>query len=88
MSIVQKGFNSDLNIGTSHVHIQTEDWGKANPFIVTKVFKNGAVVQSIKTPYGSVLPFGPVSDDQAIRLAMQEQHQKILDSLLSGQIHI
>ena len=86
--IVQKGFNSDLNIGTYHVHIQTEDWGKQNPFIVTKVFKNGAVVQSIKTPYMDVLPFGPVSDDQAIRLAMQEQHQKILDSLLSGQMSL
>lgn len=83
---VQKGFNSDLNIGTSHVHIQTEDWGKLNPYIVTKVFKNGAVVKSLKTPYWDVLPFGPVSDEQAIRIAMQDQHQKILDYLLSGQI--
>ncbi len=87
-SSIQKGFNSDLNIGTAHVHIQTEDWGKQNPFIVTKVFKNGAVVQSIKTPYKEVLPFGPVSDDQAIRLAMQEQHQKILDRVLCGQFTI
>lgn len=81
-----KGFNSDLNIGSSHVHVQTEDWGEQNPYIITRVFKNGAVVSSIKTPYETVLPFGPISDEQAIRLAMREQHQKILDHLLSGQI--
>lgn len=83
---MQKGFNSDLNIGSSVVHIQTEDWGKKNPYIVTRVFKNGAVMKTLKTPYESVLPFGPISDDQAIRLAMKEQHQKILDYLLSGEI--
>jgi hypothetical protein len=83
---MQKGFNTDFNVGSSHVHVQTEDWGSKNPFIVTKVFKNGAVVQTLKTPYEKVLPFGPISDEQAIRLAMQEQHQKILDHLLSGQI--
>lgn len=81
-----KGFNSDLNIGSSQIHVQTEDWGKDNPYIMTRVFKNGAVVNSIKTPYDSVLPFGPISDEQAIRLAMREQHQKILDQLLSGKI--
>lgn len=83
---MQKGFNSDLNLDNSHVHIQTEDWGSVNPFIVTRVFKNGAVIQTVKTPYEEVLPLGPISDEQAIRLAMKVQHQKILDHLLSGQI--
>ncbi len=85
---MQKGFNSDFQLGSSNVHIQTEDWGAQNPFIVTRVFKNGAVIQTLKTPYETVLPFGPISDEQAIRLAMKEQHQKILDHLLSGQIKI
>ena len=83
---MQKGFNSDLNLGNSSVHIQTEDWGNQNPFIVTRVFKNGAVIQTLKTPYEIVLPFGPISDDQAIRLAMKDQHSKILDLLFSGQL--
>lgn len=83
-----KGFNSDLNIGSSTIHVQTEDWGKDNPYIITRVFKNGAVISSTKTPYEAVLPFGPISDEQAIRLAMREQHQKILDHLLSGQIPV
>lgn len=83
-----KGFNSDLNIGSSNVHIQTEDWGKKNPFIVTRVFRNGAVVETLKTPYQEILPFGPISDEVSIERAMKVQHQKILDSLLSGKIKI
>ena len=85
---MEKGFNSDFHIGSAHVHVQTEDWGKQNPFIVTRVFKNGAVIQTLKTDYSQVLPFGAISDEQAIRLAMREQHQKILDGLLSGQMPI
>ena len=82
---MEKGYNSDIEVGGSTYHVQTEDWGKQNPFIVTQVFKNGAVVKNIKTPYQIALQKGPVSDERAIRLAMKDQHQRILDHLLSGQ---
>ncbi len=82
---MQKGYNSDVEISGASYHVQTEDWGLKNPFIVTQVFKNGAVIKNIKTPYQQALSRGPVSDERAIRLAMKDQHQKILDHLLSGQ---
>ncbi len=74
---MHKGFNSDINVNGVFFHVQTEDWGQNNPFIVTQVFKNGAVVKNIKTSYTEIT-------NKVIRLAMQEQHQKILDHLLSG----
>jgi hypothetical protein len=46
-----KGLNSDLIIRGKKFHIQTEDWGRENPFLVTKVFCDGAVLRTIKTPY-------------------------------------
>ncbi|MCB0363979.1 MAG: hypothetical protein H6624_13175 [Bdellovibrionaceae bacterium] len=67
-------------------HVQTEDWGLANPYLVSRVFYNGAVVKSIKTAYLEVLPNGPASDIKSIQMAMQFQHQKILDLLVSGQL--
>lgn len=82
---MQKGYNSDIEVGGYSYHVQTEDWGRQNPFIVTQVFKNGAVIKNIKTPYLEALSKGPVSDERAIRLAMKDQHQRILDHLLSGQ---
>lgn len=78
---MEKGFNSDIFLNGSTYHIQTEDWGNENPFIVTRVFKSGAVVKSIKTSYNDVWKKSPRSDSHAIRLAMQLQHQTILDQL-------
>lgn len=83
---MQKGYNSDISVNGIGFHIQTEDWGSNNPYLVSRVFRNGAVVKSIKTAYGEVLPKGPASDPSAIRLAMRIQHQQILDLLVSGQL--
>lgn len=83
---MEKGFNSDVSLSGSVYHVQTEDWGVHNPYLVSRVFHNGAVVKSLKTSYSDVLPKGPNSEAKSIRLAMQIQHQKILDLLVSGQL--
>lgn len=83
---LQKGFNSDVVITGVNFHVQTEDWGFENPFFVSRVFRDGAVVKSIKTPYTAVLPKGPQSDANSIRMAMRFQHDKVLDLLVSGQL--
>lgn len=83
---MEKGFNSDIEVLEKRYHVQTEDWGKDNPYLVSRVFSEGAVVQSIKTAYAEILPGGENADPQDIRLAMKIQHNKILDLLLSGQL--
>lgn len=83
---MEKGFNSDVSWMGTVYHVQTEDWGLDNPYLVSRVFRNGAVLKSIKTSYQEVLPRGPTSTAQNIRLAMKIQHQQILDLLLSGKL--
>lgn len=83
---MEKGFNSDVSWMGTRYHVQTEDWGANNPYLVSRVFHNGAVVKSIKTAYSEVLPNGPRTESNAIRLAMKIQHQQILDLLLSGKL--
>jgi hypothetical protein len=87
---VEKGFNSDVVFKGMSFHVQTEDWGRENPYLVSRVYQNGAVIKSIKTPYAEVLGNSRLlrlsEDTQAIRLALREQHQRILDLLLSGQL--
>lgn len=83
---MEKGFNSDVQVSEKHYHVQTEDWGRENPYLVSRVFSNGAVVRSIKTSYAEILPGGAQAASQDIRLAMKIQHNKILDLLLSGQL--
>lgn len=76
--------NSDINLGQDSYHIQTEDWGLASPFIVSRVYKNGAVVKSIKTPYTELIS-APMWDRTAVEHAVEVQHNQILDLLISGQ---
>lgn len=86
MSQIEKGFNTDIVLWGAPYHIQTEDWGLKNPHLVSRIFKNGAVVKSIKTSYVDVLPKGVHSGRESVRLAMEIQHQKILDLLRKGQM--
>lgn len=83
---VEKGFNSDITVRGLNYHVQTEDWGAEKQFVVTRVFRNGAIVKTVKTPYQTLIERGPVQDTLAIRLGLREQHQQILDLLLSGEI--
>lgn len=76
--------NSDLSLGPDSYHIQTEDWGQSSPYIVSRIYKNGAVVKSIKTPYTEALD-APFWDEEAVSEAVEVQHQEILDLLVSGQ---
>jgi len=81
-----KGYNSDISYSGSTYHVQTEDWGAKNPFFVSQIFTGGAVVKSIKIPYTKVLPRGLEKDSHAIQLALEAQHNSILDLLVSGQL--
>ena len=83
---MQKGFNSDITVKGKLYHIQTEDWGQQNPFIVSRVFCSGAVLKTVKTSYDEALRSGPVNNEEAIRQALKRQHNRVVDSLVSGQI--
>lgn len=91
---MEKGFNSDILFRGSEYHIQTEDWGAANPFIVTRVYCNGGIVKSLKKPYSEVLPeellrssnIDPLAFRRALVSAIQAQHEAILDQLVSGHL--
>lgn len=80
-----KGHNSDITAWGKSYHVQTEDWGEQNPFIVTRVFCNGAVIKTIKTPYSQALKAGPVRQQEALSFALRHQHNQILDQLISGE---
>lgn len=81
---IQKGFNSDITVRGQKYHIQTEDWGAQNPYLVSRIFCNGAVLKTIKTPYDTVLRMGSNQSTEAIKLALHRQHSTIIDNLMAG----
>lgn len=84
--MMQKGFNSDISVKGREYHVQTEDWGMANPYLVSRIFANGAVVKTIKTSYEQAIGTENRTATEAIRLALKKQHYDILDKLFSGEI--
>ena len=83
---MQKGFNSDVTVRGQKFHVQTEDWGKRNPFLVSRIFCNGAVIKTIKTSYEAILQAGALSESESIKTALQRQLSDILDVLMAGKM--
>ncbi len=84
MGQMEPGFNSDILYQGKTYHVQTEDWGQDKSFVVTRVFSGGTVVASLKTPYERLEKESFASGRRAIQMGMREQHEKILDQLVSG----
>lgn len=90
---MQKGFNSDVNVGGKKFHVQTEDWGHQNPYLVTRIFLNGAVFKTVKTPYQQILnkTLGdletfPSNLAESIQKALRQQHTLVVEKLVSGDL--
>lgn len=83
---MQKGFNSDITVRGKNFHVQTEDWGRDNPFLVSRVFSNGAVLKTIKVSYLDALKGGPANEAEALKIALKKQHHKVLDAVMSGEL--
>ena len=81
---MQKGLNSDIQVRGKTYHIQTEDWGEKNPFLVSRIFSAGAVLKTIKTPYEEALKTESVKTGDALRNALRKQHHRIMDQLTSA----
>jgi hypothetical protein len=82
---LQKGFNSDVVYCGQNYHVQTEDWGSERGEFVTQVFSSGAVIKTIRIPYTKVLVAGFSEPDQ-IKIAVETQHQSVVELLISGQL--
>ena len=83
---MQKGHNSDISVRGKTYHVQTEDWGSENPFIVSRIFCDGAVLKTVKTSHEEALKAGPVQNSEALKNALKRQHHHVLDQLMAGKI--
>lgn len=76
------GYNTNISYKKKVYHVQTEDSGRDNPFIITLLYQQGAILASRKTSYAHLL------DDpdfkEKVRKMMQDQHKQIIRELISG----
>jgi hypothetical protein len=80
--------NLGLNTNVTHdgvgYHVQTEDLGQANPYVLTLVFRGGAIVAREKINYQKVL--GDRPGDAQVKTLMGQQHARIIGRVKAGEI--
>jgi hypothetical protein len=83
-----KGINSNISARGQTFHIQTEDWGADNPYFVTTVFKNGAVLKVIKAAYNKSLGLETKAEqlNEQLKASLQLQHEQAVDLVLTNKI--
>lgn len=78
------GFNSSVSHAGIEYHVQTEDLGHQAPFVLTLVYRGGAIVAREKVNYRDVL--GEGASAAQIRSLLEQQHQRILRGVQTGQL--
>jgi len=77
------GLNINVAYEGVEYHVQTEDLGRANPYVLTLVFRAGAIIAREKVNYRDAL--GEGATETQIKRFMDDQHHRIIQRVLAGQ---
>jgi hypothetical protein len=81
------GHNTDVKVGESVYHVQTEDRGTANALIDTTVYCRGRVLHRRTNNYIDLLPLDSGRED-LLRKRIDDQHRTVTEDIRSGALHL
>jgi hypothetical protein len=81
------GHNTDVKVGESVYHVQTEDRGTANALIDTTVYCRGRVLHRRTNNYIDLLPLDP-GREELLRKRIDDQHRTVTEDIRSGALHL
>ncbi len=76
------GFNHNIKYKNIIFHIQTEDSGEENSFIISHLFIGGNIIATKKISYAHLL--GSENLNSTVRSLMENQHKDLIKELLTG----
>jgi hypothetical protein len=77
------GFNHNIMYKGELFHVQTEDSGRANPHIITLLYRGGTIVGSAKTSYADIIKADQL--ELVVESIMKEQHKDMMRRLKGGE---
>jgi hypothetical protein len=77
------GFNHNIRYKGELFHVQTEDSGRANPHIVTLLYRGGTILGSAKTSYADIIKTDQL--ELVVESIMKEQHKDMMRRLKGGE---
>ena len=81
------GHNTNVNLGQTTYHVQTEDAGTTTALIDTTVYCRGRVLHRRTNNYHDLLPLNP-DREAALKLRLDEQHRQVLEEIRSGALYL
>jgi hypothetical protein len=81
------GHNSNLKVGNTQYHVQTEDRGTSHAIIDTMVYQGGRVLHRRASSYADLLPLD-THREQVLKDRVSAQHNAVLDELRSGALKL
>jgi hypothetical protein len=84
------GFNTNVRVGNSLYHVQTEDRGPAHPFLDTVVYQAGRVVHKRSTCYQDLAASLPQGESlaQQMHTRLVQQHRAVIAELEGGTLEL
>jgi hypothetical protein len=81
------GHNSNVKLGETTYHVQTEDRGVANALIDTTVHSQGRVLHRRTNNYLDLLPLD-ADREEALKLRVDEQHRNVMEEIRNGTLQL
>jgi hypothetical protein len=79
------GFNSNVRVGETLYHVQTEDRGPSHPFLDTVVYEAGRVIYKKSTSYADLVALAKTeSISKQLREQLAQQHRDVIAELEAG----
>jgi len=83
------GFNSNVSVGSTTYHVQTEDRGPSHPFLDTVVYLAGRVVYKRSTTYKEfATAWKQEIQAQMLQGLLAQQHREVIEELEAGTLPI
>jgi hypothetical protein len=81
------GHNSNVDVGTDVVHVQTEDRGTNRAFIDTTVHWKGRVLHRRTNNYLDLLPLDGEKEN-ALKARLDDQHRAVIEDIRTGALQL
>jgi hypothetical protein len=81
------GHNTNVKVGETVYHVQTEDRGTSHAVIDTMVYQGGRVLHRRANSYADLLPLD-AAREEALKLRVSTQHQAVLNELRTGALKL
>lgn len=79
------GFNTDVKVGSTVFHVQTEDRGPNKPVLNTTIYVKGRVLAKRGTSYQDFL-VSPDFNEAELRSMLERQHKRIIEEVRAGKL--